>query len=116
MSGNTDIDGLVKLFEQAGSEIKGEVRKTVFKGAQNVKRRAADLAPDVYMASKIDFEIDDSGDEVSADIENQSPLGDVLEFGSPTNPGGRPFMLPALDPEGESLEKYVGLIVDKLFR
>lgn len=116
MSGQPDIDALVRDFMRAGSRIKPEVRKTVFKGAQNVKKRAQNLAPNVKGADRISFEIEDSGSDVVADIETKSGFGAILEYGGPNNPGGRPYMLPALRPEEPTLEHFVGEIVDRLLR
>lgn len=114
MSSNPDIDRLVRDFNRAGSQVKREMRKTVFKGAQNVKKRAQYLAPNVKGADQISFEIDDTGDDVTAEIETRSGFGAILEYGGPNNPGGRPYMLPALRPEAPVLEQFVGDIIDRL--
>ncbi len=112
----SDADDVAAMFIRAASEIRGEIRKTVFKGASNVKRTAIGLAPKHLRTDDITFEIDDSGDEIAAVIETRGKGGAIFEFGTPSLPGGRPFMLPALAPEGENLEKFVGGIVRGLFR
>jgi hypothetical protein len=112
----SDADDVAAMFHRAGSEIAGEVRKTVFKGALNVKKTAVGLAPKHLHTDDITFEIEDSGDEIAAVIETRGKGGAIFEFGTPSLPGGRPFLLPALEPEGDNLEKYVSEIVAGLFR
>lgn len=112
----SDADDVAAMFIRAASEVHGEIRKTVFKGATNVKRTARVLAPKHLHANAITFDIEDSGDEIAAVIETKGVGGAIFEFGTPSLPGGRPFMLPALEPEGENLEKFVGQIVRGLFR
>lgn len=113
----TDLDGLAQFFEQAGADVRDEVRKVTFKGGMNVKRKAQSLAPRrVPHGTDINMEIKDSGDEIAAEVETRSGFGAIMEFGSPTLPGGRPHMLPALESESEAFEKFIDQAVTKLFR
>lgn len=133
MSDSFSIDGLdevVTAFETAAKQIQPELRKTVYRGAMNVKRAAVAGAPSdrkVPGIRRINVDIATGGargrssrssvvggDEVRADVEALSPLASIIEFGAPTLPGGRPFMGPALETEREPLPRAVDAVVAKL--
>lgn len=114
MSTFEGADELAAAFRKAGSEIRGELRKTLFKGAQGVKKRAQASAPKQLDTSKISHEMTSSGGELMETIETKGVGGAIFEFGTPTLPGGRPFMLPALEPEESALPDAVQAIVERL--
>lgn len=101
------------LIRAAGA-LPGKLRGTVFKGGMETKKRAINLAPKHLGTDNIHFEMEQDADSNTAVVETRGVGGSIFEFGTPTLPGGRPFMLPALRPEGPVLEESVDQIIEDL--
>lgn len=108
----SDLDRLQADLARAAGALPGKIRGTVFKGAMEIKTKAASLAPDFLGNPRITFEIVTDGDSIAAEIETEGKGGAIGEFGSPTFPGGRPFMLPAARTQADPTEQAVDQIIE----
>lgn len=111
-----DFQALGRDIQEAARALHGQVRAAVFKGAIETKRAAIPLAPRFLGVPQIAFEVteNDGADEIAAVVETSGVGGAIAEFGSPTMPGGRPFMGPAFRDQVEATERAVDLILKDL--
>lgn len=117
MTGRNDgVHELVSMFDTAGDAVAAEVRKVLFRGGMNVKRAATAAATRELGVHRINMDIEQGDDEIAAVIESEGPGGAIMEFGTPTLPGGRPFLGPALAKEAPNFEQFVGQAVAKALR
>lgn len=110
----TDLAGFADWLGEAAENVTAEVRKSIFKGGMNIKREAQSLAPKALRADQINMEVEDGG--LTAMVETRGVGGAIMEFGTPTLPGGQPFLGPALEIEARDIEKNVGDAVAKGLR
>ena len=97
-----------------GARIRPTMKATVTKGALNVKNAAKqailDQSRQAYVKQypySITYDLKVVGDVVSAEIgpdkdKPQGALGNLLEYGTPSNGGPYPHLNPALDAEEEN--------------
>lgn len=109
------VEGLDEMlsFLRAASKVGPEIKKSVYRGANNVAREAqANATRHAKRFGRPKVTLVDGGD-ISADVETTSGFGAIDEFGTPSWPGGRPTMLPALETEREELPDQVEKIIDR---
>lgn len=93
------------------------VRAVMFRAGMNVKREAKKKAPKhVYKAHEIDVDVKTGRGVTTVTIETASPLGTIIEFGTPTLPGGRPYIGPACKAEAEVVERFLIAAVNRALR
>ncbi|SDN79126.1 hypothetical protein [Geodermatophilus sp. DSM 45219] len=122
-------DGFARDLERAGAQVKSVVRPVVVKGAVNVKNEgrrnstASSRWHGRYAPQAIDFDVDETGDVIEADIGynhdapgnlgKQARLGGILEYGSPTSPPHRDLGR-ALESEEPRFEQAIADAVGRL--
>lgn len=109
---SADLDNLAQALEDAPNKVIKPIRASVKRGAQNIKtdaqNRARGLphAPDYPQAITYDSHETPFGAwaEIGPDKNRrQGSLGNLIEYGSVNNPGGRPHMRPAGEAEEPKL-------------
>lgn len=115
MFSKRDLDKLEAGLAKALTETAKQARKTVSKGALNIKNEAKRRAPHgphtpTYAAS-ITYDLIDRVDEIRAPIgpdkgRPQGPLGNIFELGSPGRPP-HPHLVPAADAEEPRFREHV---------
>lgn len=119
----SELLGLEKDLRSAASDVVGEVRAVVSKGALNVKRdwqQAWSGHPHISgLPRTISYDTDVLKDTIVAEIgpektrAGQAPLGNVIEYGTVNNPP-IPGGAPALDREEPRFEKALETLAAKL--
>lgn len=113
---DSEVTGLFRVIVKAEAGAQSDVAAIVKRGAQNIKDDARRRAPQGGHArrypSSITYDTYQSLTGPAADVgpdkgKPQGPLGNILEFGSPTS-GPHPHMRPAAEAElpkfGKQLE------------
>jgi hypothetical protein len=112
----SDAKRLAATFGDAVEHLPADTRAVVQRGAWNIKRdaqRAVTGHPHLpHYPQAITYDTEQAGDTVTAEIgpdktRRQGPLGNVLEYGSPTRPP-IPHLGPALQNEQPRFEKALG--------
>jgi hypothetical protein len=110
-----DVTDLVQLLAQAPAVMVGEARAIVKRGAQNIKtdaqRRIGQPKHAPAYSRAISYETGESATKAWAEIgpdknKRQGPLGNILEFGSPTS-APHPHMAPAAEAELPKFERFM---------
>lgn len=101
-----DFDKLAADLRKAPDLLDAEVHAVLFKGAMKIKKAANKRAPKPIRRS-VQFEMADADDGVEVVIETKSEFGAIFEFGTPTNPGGSPFMEPSVEEDADEIEKFL---------
>lgn len=103
----SQLDGLVRDFEQASEDVLDEAEKVVSKGSLNIKndarRRVSGFAHLPQYPSSISYDTRRGANQVESEIgpdkdRSQGPLGTIIENGSVNN-APIPHLSPALDAE-----------------
>lgn len=112
----TTLRGLAAELRHAGDDLSAELVLVAAKAGQNIKTGATEAAPDSVRRSPISYEVEVDGNSVTVSVESESPFGAIQEYGTPSNPGGSPFMTPAFEDEVPKFEKYALAALAKVLR
>lgn len=113
-----DLDVFAGKLLSNAQEAPARTAKVVKRGAFNIKKGAAQRAPQgphlPYYAKSITYDTGEEGPLVWAEIgpdkrRRQGPLGNLLEYGSPTSPPH-----PHLGPAGDEEEPKFAAQLEKL--
>lgn len=124
---NLDIDSpdLLRLLHDLGEARAGvvpAVKSVVTRGALNIKTDAKANAPDPHDAklyrSSITYDVDETGDEVTAEIgpdkeRKQGALGNLFEFGGKRG-AAKPHLIPAWEAEEPKFVAQLGIVAEEL--
>jgi hypothetical protein len=118
MIDTSELDDWAAAVAAASRDALAKGERIISRGALNVKREAARMAPHGRFtpkyAASINYDVATGTDHVEAEIgpdhsRPQGPLGNLLEYGSPTSP---PY--PHLEPAGDAEEPRLYEQAEKL--